>query len=71
MKHSMQIGRHFLESQIVIAVAVCAAPFVEVLPFDLLGGELWRQTADGEIATGDEREAAKQCEAKNKSPSRH
>ena len=48
----MQIGRHFLESQIVIAVAVCAAPFVNLLPFDLLGSELWRHTADGEVATG-------------------
>jgi hypothetical protein len=37
----MQIGWHFFEGEIVIAVAVCAARFIEMLSFGLLRCEVW------------------------------
>lgn len=39
VKDRMKIGRHLLEAQVVILVAVRATPLVEMLPLGLLLGE--------------------------------
>ena len=39
VEEAMEVGRDFLEGQVVVAVAVGAAHFVEMLPFRLLRSE--------------------------------
>ena len=59
---SMQIGRHFFQAEIIIAMAVCTTHFVEVLPFCLLLGKL-----RSAVAAGDEQDE----EDRNDSLNRH